>query len=287
MRQLKITQQITDRSGKSIEAYLKEVARESTITPEEEVALAKRIRNNDEVALEKLVVANLRFVISVAKQYQNFGLELEDLINEGNLGLIEAARRFDETRGFKFISYAVWWIRQSILKAIAEKTRKIRIPANRSKLAREIAQASLKIEQKYERRATDEELSELLEISPEDIRELINITQKQGSIDAPLTQEDERFSLGDMLEDKNISEPGDDLMKESLNQEIEFALADLDVKEAEVIRLSFGLNRVHPMSLEDIGDQLGLGQERVRQIRNKGLRKLKKSANLKLLKSYL
>jgi RNA polymerase primary sigma factor len=287
MRELKITQQITNRAGKSMEAYLREVNLQPMISPEEEVELAKRIKTGDDIALGKLIKANLRFVISVAKQYQHNGLELEDLINEGNLGLITAAKRFDETRGFKFISYAVWWIRQSIIKAISEKSRRIRLPANRSMDARKIAQAAIQIEQQHERQATEEEISELLDKNSDQIRELSKFTQKEISIDSTLREGDDSRSMMEVLADKNVSEPTKELMDQSLSKEIDNVLSTIDEKDAEILRLSFGLNDSYPMSLQDISTKLSISQERVRQIRNRALKRLRKSSNLNLLKSYL
>lgn len=287
MRQLKITQQITNRSGKTMEAYLREVNLLPMVTPDEEVQLAKRIREGDQQALERLVSANLRFVISVAKQYQHYGFELEDVINEGNIGLIEAARRFDETRGFKFISYAVWWIRQSILKAISEKTKSIRIPANRLKLASEIAQAAMKIEQAHERVATEEEIGDLLDINRRDIRILMELTMKQGSLDAPVSVEDSKYSVGDMLEDKNVPVPETKLMADSLDIEIEAALSVLDEKEKKIIRLAFGLDGIYPKPIEDIAADLEISKERVRQLKIRALKRLRQTKHMNDLKEYL
>lgn len=287
MRQLKITQQITNRSGKTMEAYLREVNLLPMVTPDQEVELAKRIKQGDEKALEQLVNANLRFVISVAKQYQHYGFELEDVINEGNIGLIEAARRFDETRGFKFISYAVWWIRQSILKAISEKTKSIRIPANRLKLASEIAQAAMKIEQAHERVATEEEIGEMLELNRRDIRVLMELTQKQGSLDAPISDDGTKYSVGDMLEDKNIPKPETKLIADSLDKEIEAALSVLDEKEKKIIRLAFGLDGIYPKPIDDIAAHLEISKERVRQLKIRALKRLRQTKHMNDLKEYL
>ena len=287
MRNLKISKQITDRSGKSIEAYLREVAIQPMITVDEEVALAQRIKQGELDALERLVRANLRFAISVAKQYQHHGLPLEDLISEANIGLIKAAERFDETRGFKFISYAVWWIRQSILKAISEKSRRIRLPINRAKLAKEIANAALKIEQLHERSATEDEISELVDMTPKEVREVIDLTQRARSIDAPMMDGEDNFSMKDVIEDENVPNPSEGLIKESLNTELENVLASLGEKDAEILKLSFGLNGNYPMSLEDIGVKLEMSKERVRQLREKALKKLRHSSKSRKLRPFL
>jgi RNA polymerase primary sigma factor len=287
MRALKISKQITRRVNKSIEIYLREVSKEPLLTPEEEVELAQRIRKGDDEAFEQLVRCNLRFVISVAKQYQNNGLPLEDLINEGNLGLIEAAKRFDETRGFKFISYAVWWIRQSILKAISDKKNKIRLPANRMKLANKIAQAVIQLEQENERQATEEEIAELLKLPPKEVARMMMMRNQESSLDAPLSNEKDASEMKEVMEDKNIPSPTKPLKEESLKKEISSALSRLNKIEAKVIRLSFGLDDTYPVSFDDIAKELGVSTGRVRQIRKKGLRKLKTSPNLKFLKAYL
>jgi len=287
MRNLKISKQITDRSGKSIEAYLREVAVQPMITVDEEVSLAQQIKQGDLDALEKLVRANLRFAISVAKQYQHHGLPLEDLISEANIGLIKAAERFDETRGFKFISYAVWWIRQSILKAISEKSRRIRLPINRAKLAKEIANAALKIEQQHERSATEDEIGELVDMSPKEVREVIDLTQRARSIDAPMMDGEDNFSMKDVIEDENIPNPTEGLIKESLNMELENVLSSLGEKDSEILKLSFGLNGNYPMSLEDIGVKLEMSKERVRQLREKALKKLRHSSKSRILRPFL
>lgn len=287
MRQLKITKQITNRDSKSLERYLQEVSKEAMVTAEEEVELAKRIKQGDEEALKRLVNANLRFVISTAKQYQHHGLKLEDLINEGNLGLIEAAKRFDETKGFKFISYAVWWIRQSILKAIGEQSRLVRIPSNRINDIRKIAETASELSQEYEREATEEEISELLQMESSNVRNIISYSSKHVSIDAPIGNEDDGGSMVNMMEDQNISKPMDDLLQESLSKEIEMALSTINERDAEVIRLSYGLDGKVPMSIDDISDRFGISRNRVRQIKDKTIQKLRKSSNLKQLQSYL
>lgn len=287
MRQLKITKQITNRDSKSLERYLQEVSKVPMITPEEEVKLAKRIKKGDQEALNRLVNANLRFVISTAKQYQHHGLKLEDLINEGNWGLIEAAKRFDETRGFKFISYAVWWIRQSILKSIGEHSRLVRVPSNRINDIRKIAEAASNLEQEYEREATEEEISEILEMNTMNVRNAVSSAARHVSMDAPLSSDDESGNMLNVLEDVQTPDPSNDLMKESLNKEIEIALANIDDRDAEVIRLSFGLRGKDPMSIDDISDKFGISRNRVRQIKDKTIRKLRKTSNLEQLKSYL
>lgn len=286
MRQLKITKQLTNRDSKSIDKYLSDVSKETMVTPEEEVQLAVKIKQGDDEALNRLVNANLRFVISVAKQYQGHGLTLEDLIAEGNIGLITAAKRFDETKGFKFISYAVWWIRQSIMQAIAENSRVVRLPLNKVSAIQKIAQAYSKLEQKFERTPSNEEISELLETTAENVGDLFTYSQKQISVDAPLIEGEEN-SLLNVLENENSSSPADGLMRDSLCRDIDRILVSLKSREAEVVRLSFGLNGEPPMTLEEIANRLGLTRERIRQIREKALRILRKKSNSKLLKHYL
>lgn len=286
MRQLKITKQLTNRDSKSIDKYLSDVSKESMVTPEEEVALAVRIKQGDKAALNKLVNANLRFVISVAKQYQGHGLTLEDLIAEGNIGLITAAKRFDETKGFKFISYAVWWIRQSIMQAIAENSRVVRLPLNKVSAIQKISHAYSKLEQKHERAPSNQEISELLETNSTSVADLFTYSQKQVSVDAPLIDGEEN-SLLNVLSNNNSENPMDGLMRESLCRDIERVLVSLKAREADVVRLSFGLNGRAPMTLEEIANQLGLTRERIRQIREKALRSLRKKANSNLLKHYL
>jgi RNA polymerase primary sigma factor len=286
MRQLKITKQLTNRDSKSIDKYLSDVSKEEMVTPEEEVQLAVKIKQGDQIALNRLVNANLRFVISVAKQYQGHGLTLEDLIAEGNIGLITAAKRFDETKGFKFISYAVWWIRQSIMQAIAENSRVVRLPLNKVSAIQKIAQAYSKLEQKHERAPSNEEISQLLETTTDNISDLFTYSQKQVSVDAPLIDGEEN-SLLNVLENGNSDSPMVGLMRDSLCRDIERVLVSLKHREAEVIRLSFGLNGEPPMTLEEIANRLGLTRERIRQIREKALRILRKKANSKLLKHYL
>ncbi len=286
MRQLKITKQLTNRDSKSIDKYLSDVSKEGMVTPEEEVSLAVRIKQGDKVALNKLVNANLRFVISVAKQYQGHGLTLEDLIAEGNIGLITAAKRFDETKGFKFISYAVWWIRQSIMQAIAENSRVVRLPLNKVSAIQKIAHAFSKLEQEHERAPSNQEISELLETSSDSVADLFTYSQKQVSVDAPLIDGEEN-SLLNVLSNGQSENPMSGLMRESLCRDIERVLVSLKAREADVVRLSFGLNEKAPMTLEEIANQLGLTRERIRQIREKALRSLRKKANSNLLKNYL
>lgn len=287
MRQLKITKSITNRESQSLEKYLQEIGKVDLLTPEEEVELAKRIKQGDQVALEKLTKANLRFVVSVAKQYQNQGLSLSDLINEGNLGLIKAAQRFDETRGFKFISYAVWWIRQSILQALAEQSRIVRLPLNKVGSLNKINKAFSELEQEYEREPSAEELAELLEIPTEEVETTLGVAARHVSMDAPFV-EGEDNSLLDVLE--NSSTPDTDAALdylESLRKEIERSLSTLTDRQCDVIKLYFGIGVEHPMSLEDIGEKFGLTRERVRQIKDKAINKLRSANRSKLLKSYL
>jgi RNA polymerase primary sigma factor len=287
MRQLKITKSITNRESQSLEKYLQEIGKVDLLTPEEEVDLAKRIKQGDQVALEKLTKANLRFVVSVAKQYQNQGLSLSDLINEGNLGLIKAAQRFDETRGFKFISYAVWWIRQSILQALAEQSRIVRLPLNKVGSLNKINKAFSELEQEFEREPSPEELAEMLEIPTEEVETTLGVAARHVSMDAPFV-EGEDNSLLDVLE--NSATPGTDEpleYQESLRREIERSLSTLTDRQCDVIKLYFGIGVEHPMSLEDIGEKFGLTRERVRQIKDKAINKLRSASRSKLLKHYL
>ncbi len=286
MRQLKITKQVTNRETASLDKYLQEIAKVDLITADEEVELAQRIKAGDEKALEKLVKANLRFVVSVAKQYQNQGLTLPDLINEGNLGLIKAARRFDETRGFKFISYAVWWIRQSILQALAEQSRIVRLPLNKIGSINKINKAYAKLEQELERPPSVEELAEELDMSVQDVKESLKNAGRHVSMDAPLV-EGEDSNLYDVLKAGDMPHPDQELMQESLRTEIERALKTLNPREADVIRLYYGLNGNHPMTLEEIGEAFGLTRERVRQIKEKAIRRMKHNSRSKILKKYL
>ena len=274
MRQLKITKQVTNRETASLDKYLQEIGKVDLITAEEEVELAQRIKAGDRVALEKLTKANLRFVVSVAKQYQNQGLSLPDLINEGNLGLIKAAQRFDETRGFKFISYAVWWIRQSILQALAEQSRIVRLPLNKIGSINKINKAYALLEQEHERAPSAEEISEVLDMSEGDVKESMKNSGRHVSMDAPLV-EGEDSNLYDVLNIGESPSPDTLLMIESLRVEIERALQTLTPREADLIRLYFGLNGQHPMTLEEIGETFDLTRERVRQIKEKAIRRLK------------
>tara|TARA_B100000497_G_C7629606_1_gene378373 strand:- start:390 stop:1259 length:870 start_codon:yes stop_codon:yes gene_type:complete len=287
MRQLKITKSITNRESQSLEKYLQEIGKVDLLTPEEEVDLARRIKEGDQIALEKLTKANLRFVVSVAKQYQNQGLSLSDLINEGNLGLIKAAKRFDETRGFKFISYAVWWIRQSILQALAEQSRIVRLPLNKVGSLNKINRAFSELEQEYEREPSAEELADLLDISSDEVETTLGVAARHVSMDAPFVDGEDN-SLLDVLENNKI--PGTDTQLEyveSLRGEIERSLGTLTERQCDVVKLYFGIGVEHPLSLEDIGERFGLTRERVRQIKDKAINKLRSASRSKLLKHYL
>ncbi len=286
MRQLKITKQVTNRETASLDKYLQEIGKVELITAEEEVELARRIRQGDQAALEKLTKANLRFVVSVSKQYQNQGLSLPDLINEGNLGLIKAAQRFDETRGFKFISYAVWWIRQSILQALAEQSRIVRLPLNKIGSINKINKAFSKLEQEYEREPTAEEIAQILEMTENDVKESIKNSGRHISMDAPLVQGEES-NMYDVLRSSDSPSPESGLINDSLRREIERALSTLTPREADVIKLYFGLNGEHAMTLEEIGEKFDLTRERVRQIKEKAIRRLKHTSRSKILKTYL
>jgi RNA polymerase primary sigma factor len=286
MRQLKISKQITNRESQSLDKYLQEIGKVDLLTPDEEVELAKRIREGDQLALEKLTKANLRFVVSVAKQYQNQGLSLGDLINEGNLGLIKAAQRFDETRGFKFISYAVWWIRQSILQALAEQSRIVRLPLNRVGSLNKISKTFSELEQKYEREPSPDELAEVLEVSTAEVVDTLKISGRHVSMDAPFIQGEEN-SLLDVLENDGEASPDSSLMNDSLRREVQRALSTLTQREADVITLYFGLNGEHAMTLEEIGEKFNLTRERVRQIKEKAIRRLRHTSRSKALKPYL
>ena len=286
MRQLKITKQVTNRETASLDKYLQEIGKVELITAEEEVELAQRIKAGDQRALEKLTKANLRFVVSVAKQYQNQGLTLPDLINEGNLGLIKAAQRFDETRAFKFISYAVWWIRQSILQALAEQSRIVRLPLNKIGSINKINKAYASLEQAHERPPSAEEIATKLEMSEMDVKESMRNSGRHVSMDAPLV-EGEDSNLYDVLNSDDSPNPDDDLMVDSLRTEIERSLATLTPREGDVIRLYFGLNGQHPLTLEEIGEKFDLTRERVRQIKEKAIRRLKHTSRSKILKTYL
>jgi RNA polymerase primary sigma factor len=287
MRQLKITKSITNRESQSLEKYLQEIGKVELITPEDEVKLAIRIKQGDQKALDKLTKANLRFVVSVAKQYQNQGLTLPDLINEGNLGLIKAAQRFDETRGFKFISYAVWWIRQSILQALAEQSRIVRLPLNKVGLTNRIQKAYSQLEQQFEREPSPEELAEVLELDIEEVRSTIGIGGRHVSVDTPLS-EGEDNTLIDVMENINADRAEVNVEhNESLKIDIDRSLKTLTERQKEVICFFFGIGVDHPMSLEDIGDRFSLTRERVRQIKDKAITKLRSNSGSKSLRNYL
>ncbi len=287
MRQLKITKSITNRESQSLEKYLQEIGKVDLLSPDEEVELAKRIKDGDPKALERLTKANLRFVVSVAKQYQNQGLSLSDLINEGNLGLIKAAQRFDETRGFKFISYAVWWIRQSILQSLAEQSRIVRLPLNKVGSLNKINRAFSELEQRYEREPSPEELAEALDLGDEEVRVTMSVAARHVSVDAPF-QEGEDNSLLDVLEGDAGGGTDDKLAYgHSLKVEVERSLSTLTERQQDVLRLYFGIGREHCMSLEDIGERFSLTRERVRQIKDKAINKLRANSRSRLLKDYL
>ncbi len=285
MRQLKITKSITNRESASLDKYLQEIGRYELISVEEEVELAQRIRKGDQSAIEKLTQANLRFVVSVAKQYQNQGLTLPDLINEGNLGLIKAAEKFDETRGFKFISYAVWWIRQSIMQAINEQSRIVRLPLNQVSSLSKYNKAIAEFEQEYQRRPTSEELAKILDLPREKIMDTMRVSGRHVSVDAPFA-DGEDSSLLDVLENADSPVADKGLINESLSKEIERAFSTLTDRERQILKLSFGIG-IPEMSLEEIGDKFGLTRERVRQIREKAIRRLRSTSRSNLLKSYL
>ena len=286
MRQLKITKQVTNRETASLDKYLQEIGKVDLITADEEVELAQRIKAGDQVALEKLTKANLRFVVSVAKQYQNQGLTLPDLINEGNLGLIKAAQRFDETRGFKFISYAVWWIRQSILQALAEQSRIVRLPLNKIGSINKINKTFAFLEQAHERPPSAEEIAKELDMTVEDVKQSLKNSGRHVSMDAPLI-DGEDSNLYDVLRSGDSPNPDKELLHDSLRTEIERALETLTPREADVIRLYFGLAGQHSMTLEEIGETFDLTRERVRQIKEKAIRRLKHTSRSKILKTYL
>ena len=285
MRQLKITKSITNRESASLDKYLQEIGREELITVEEEVELAQRIKKGDQEALDKLTRANLRFVVSVAKQYQNQGISLPDLINEGNLGLIKAAEKFDETRGFKFISYAVWWIRQSILQALAEQSRIVRLPLNQVGSLNKINKALSKFEQENERQPSNEELSEMIDVPKDKISDTLRVSGRHVSVDAPFVDGEDN-SLLDVLVNNDSPNADKGLVNESLNTEIERALSTLTERERDIVKYFFGIG-CQEMTLEEIGEKFGLTRERVRQIKEKAIRRLRHSARSKLLKGYL
>jgi RNA polymerase primary sigma factor len=286
MKQLKIAKQITNRESESLERYLQEIAKVELITPEEEVLLACRIKQGDQIALEKLTRANLRFVVSVAKQYQNQGLPLGDLINEGNLGLIKAAQRFDETRGFKFISYAVWWIRQSILQALAENARIVRLPLNRIGNLNKLLRAFTELEQKFEREPTSDELAQELQMSTEEVIDTMRFNARHVSVNAPVGDAEDA-TLIDLMEDEDEKRPDDGMILVSLRLDINRALSTLTQRERQVVVFYFGLNEEAPITLEEIGFKMGLTRERVRQIREKAVRRLRHSNRSRPLRPYL
>lgn len=286
MRQLKIIKQVTNRETPSLDKYLHEIGKVELISAEEEVELARRIKKGDNEALNKLIKTNLRFVVSVSKQYQNQGLSLPDLINEGNLGLIKAAQRFDETRGFKFISYAVWWIRQSIMQALAEQARIVRLPLNKIGSINKINKTFAQLEQKFEREPTVLEIAQALEIAPKDIKESMKSAGRHVSMDAPISSDDEG-TMYDLIYNEDNPHPDRELLNESLRKEIERALSTLTYREANIVRLYFGLNGKHPHTLEEIGEEFNLTRERVRQIKEKAIKRLKHTTRNRILKTYL
>ncbi|MGJ5641827.1 sigma-70 family RNA polymerase sigma factor [Formosa sp. S-31] len=286
MRQLKITKQVTNRESKSLDKYLQDISKMPLITAEEEVELAQRIKTGDQAALDKLTTSNLRFVVSVAKQYQNQGLTLPDLINEGNAGLVKAAKRFDETRGFKFISYAVWWIRQAILQALAEQSRIVRLPLNKIGSINKINKAYSFLEQSHERPPSPDEIANELDMTVNEVKQSLKNTGRHLSMDAPL-KEGENSNLYDVFKSGESPNPDNNLINESLNMEINRALDTLSPRESDVIRLFFGLTNEAPMSLDEIGETFDLTRERVRQIKEKGIRRLRHSSKNKILKTYL
>ncbi|NWF48953.1 MAG: sigma-70 family RNA polymerase sigma factor [Ignavibacteriaceae bacterium] len=287
MNRLKITKQFTNRESKSLDQYLQDIGKVDLITPEEEIELAKKIKKGERSALEKLTKANLRFVVSVAKQYQNQGLSLGDLINEGNIGLIKAAERFDETRGFKFISYAVWWVRQAIMQAIADQSRVVRLPLNRVGSLTKISKAYRDLEQEYERKPTTEELASTLDMSSDEVAYALQISGRHVSMDAPFSGDDDKNSLIDVLPNEEQPLPDRELMRESLKAEVANVLSTLSEREAEVIKLYFGIDSDHSATLEEIGDRFNLTRERVRQIKEKALRNLRHARRSTRLKAYL
>ncbi len=286
MRQLKITKQVTNRDTPSLDKYLQEIGRVDLISPEEEVTLARRIKSGDADALSKLVKSNLRFVVSVAKQYQNQGMGLPDLINEGNLGLMKAAQRFDETRGFKFISYAVWWIRQAILQALAEQARIVRLPVNKIGSINRINKAFARLEQEFEREPSSQEIADILEMIPEDVKESLKTNGRTISMDAPISSEEEN-TMYDVMQNPDTPSPDKNLINESLAYEIERALSSLSQREAKVLKLYFGLGMKHPFTLEEIGEELSLTRERVRQIKEKAIKRIQFTTRCRILKTYL
>lgn len=286
MRQLKITKQVTNRDTPSLDKYLQEIGKVELITPEDEVILARRIKSGDKDALAKLVKANLRFVVSVAKQYQNQGMSLPDLINEGNLGLMKAAQRFDETRGFKFISYAVWWIRQAILQALAEQARIVRLPVNKIGSINRINRAFARLEQEFEREPSSQEIAEMLEMAPDEVKDSLKTNGRTVSMDAPISSEEDN-TMYDVMQSADTPSPDKNLINESLAYEIERALSTLSPREAKVLKLYFGINMKHPFTLEEIGEELGLTRERVRQIKEKAIKRIQYTTRCRILKTYL
>lgn len=287
MRQLKITNKITSRESLSLDKYLNDIGKIPMLSADEEAELARRIRQGDQAALERLTRSNLRFVVSVAKQYQNQGLSLSDLINEGNVGLMKAAKRFDETKGFKFISYAVWWIRQSILQSIVEYARIVRLPLNKVGSYNKVNEAFLSFVQEFEREPTNEELAELLDMTPREVSNMLRGTNRHLSVDAPINGEDSDATMLDVLTNENELSPDNELMEESLKDEVQHGLAILTEREVEVISAYYGLNGFKSLTLEEIGEKYGLTRERVRQIKERAIRRLRKSYNKNALKSYL
>ncbi len=286
MRQLKITPSITNRDSASLEKYLQEIGREQMIAPSEEPILAQKIRTGDAAALDKLVRANLRFVVSVAKQYQNQGLSLLDLINEGNLGLIKAAKKFDETKGFKFISYAVWWIRQSILQALAEQARIVRLPLNKLGALNKIKKAFVQLEQKYEREPSAEELSEILEMSEDQVSDTLGVSGRAVSVDAPFDSKDDQSNLLDVLSNPNSPSADTDMIAESMQQDIIRSLNTLPAKESDVLKLFYGIGHQRAHTLEEISMKLEMTRERVRQIKDNGIKRLRHNSRSRLLRTY-
>jgi len=286
MRQLKITKQVTNRDTPSLDKYLQEIGKVELISPDEEVNLARHIKSGDPEALGKLVKANLRFVVSVAKQYQNQGMTLPDLINEGNLGLMKAAQRFDETRGFKFISYAVWWIRQAILQSLAEQARIVRLPVNKIGSINKISRAFSRLEQEFEREPTSTEIADMLEMAPEEVKDSLKTNGRTVSMDAPISSEEDN-SMYDVMQSTDTPSPDKNLINESLAYEIERALSTLSPRENKVLKLYFGINMKHPFTLEEIGEELGLTRERVRQIKEKAIKRIQYTTRCRILKSYL
>lgn len=286
MRQLKITKQVTNRDTPSLDKYLQEIGKVELISPEDEVILARRIKSGDKEALAKLVKANLRFVVSVAKQYQNQGMSLPDLINEGNLGLMKAAQRFDETRGFKFISYAVWWIRQAILQSLAEQARIVRLPVNKIGSINRINRAFARLEQEFEREPSSQEIADMLEMASDEVKEALKTNGRTVSMDAPLSSEEDN-NMYDVMQSSDTPSPDKNLINESLAYEIERALSTLSPREAKVLKLYFGINMKHPFTLEEIGEELGLTRERVRQIKEKAIKRIQYTTRCRILKTYL